>query len=53
MAQELGIPLTLGSDAHKPEEVGAEFELGKNLIQKYGKGKIAVFEKRKRRLIEI
>lgn len=45
---EYGIPLTLGSDAHAPTDVGRDFDLAKKLIHRYGNGKISVFNKRQR-----
>lgn len=47
-AGELGIPLTTGSDAHKPKDVGAGFEYAYSLIEKYAGGKLSVFSQRKR-----
>jgi histidinol-phosphatase (PHP family) len=45
---EYKIPLALGSDAHSPDEVGRDFDVAKQLIEKYGNGKISVFTKRQR-----
>ncbi|MFA5832490.1 MAG: histidinol-phosphatase HisJ [Bacteroidota bacterium] len=45
---ECDIPLTLGSDAHSPTDVGRDFDLAKVLIEKYGKGKVSIFTKRVR-----
>ena len=45
---EYHIPLTLGSDAHTPADVGRDFDLAKEFIMKYGRGKISVFNKRQR-----
>ncbi len=53
MAKELGIPLTLGSDAHKPAEVGSGFDVAVGLIEKYGDGKFSLFEKRQRREVKV
>ena len=44
---DCGVPVTLGSDAHAPEEVGADFAKAIELISKAGYRKIATFEKRK------
>lgn len=49
IAKELRIPLTLGSDAHKPYDVGKDFDLALAFIERYGNGKICVFEKRQRK----
>jgi histidinol-phosphatase (PHP family) len=48
IASELGIPLTLGSDAHTPGDVGRDFEHGRELIERYGRGMVSVFTKRQR-----
>ncbi len=50
---EFDIPLTLGSDAHKPTDVGRDFDLAKQLIGKYGKGKISTYTKRVRSEVSI
>ena len=46
--REYQIPLALGSDAHTPSDVGKDFDLAKQLIKKYGNGKVSVFTKRQR-----
>jgi len=51
-ARDLAIPLTLGSDAHTPDDVGRDFERALAFIEKYGRGKVAVFEKRQRREVK-
>lgn len=48
IASELGIPLTLGSDAHMPEDVGRDFDRAKALIETYGRGRVSVFTRRQR-----
>ena len=50
---EYGIPLTLGSDAHFPTDVGRDFDKAKQLIDKYGNGKISLFTNRKRSEVRI
>lgn len=50
---ELQIPLTLGSDAHTPTDVGRDFDLAKQLVEKYGNGKISLFTKRQRSEVRI
>jgi histidinol-phosphatase (PHP family) len=45
---EYKIPLTLGSDAHTPTDVGKDFDRAKEFIRQYGGGKISVFNKRQR-----
>lgn len=48
IARELQIPLTIGSDAHSPEDVGRDFDAIYDLVEAYGRGKISLFNKRKR-----
>jgi histidinol-phosphatase (PHP family) len=48
IARDLKIPMTLGSDAHKPEQVGLHFGIGIGLIEKYGSGRVSIFDRRKR-----
>ncbi len=50
---EYKIPLTLGSDAHTPTDVGKDFALAKQLIEKYGDGKISIFTRRERREVNV
>ncbi|MBW7887522.1 MAG: histidinol-phosphatase HisJ [Bacteroidetes bacterium] len=50
---ELKIPLTLGSDAHTPEDVGRDFGLAKEFIEKYGNGRISLFTKRQRSEVKV
>lgn len=50
---EYNIPLTLGSDAHTPTDVGADFSIAKQLVEKYGKGKISIFTQRERSEVHI
>ncbi len=51
-AAEYGIPLTTGSDAHKPQDVGSDFEYAYSLIDKYANGKISVFSQRNREEVD-
>ncbi|MBI4418062.1 MAG: histidinol-phosphatase HisJ [Ignavibacteriales bacterium] len=53
MIRELAIPLTLGSDAHSPGDVGRDFDRAVALIERYGGGHIAVFEGRERREVRV
>jgi len=48
-----GISLTLGSDAHAPEEVGKDFDKAIKLIKNIGYEEIARFTKRKMDLVKI
>lgn len=50
---ELDIPILLGSDAHDPLEVGWEFEKMIKILKEIGFTKLAHYEKRKRRFIDI
>ncbi len=51
--REMRIPLTLGSDSHRPEDVGRDFDLALELVRKFGDGKITIFDKRKRQEVSI
>ena len=42
-----GIPITLGSDAHKPEDMGRHFDYARTLLKEFGLRKLRVFEQRK------
>jgi histidinol-phosphatase (PHP family) len=50
--RDYGIPLTTGSDAHKPEDVAAGFDHVHSLIDQYAGGRVCVFTGRKRRQIK-
>ncbi|HML02549.1 MAG TPA: histidinol-phosphatase HisJ family protein [Candidatus Bathyarchaeia archaeon] len=50
---EHGIPATLGSDAHSPENVGQEFDKALTLLREVGYTQIARLTKRKRELIDL
>jgi len=43
------VPITLGSDAHKPCDVGRRFDEAKKLIQEVGYEQVCIFEMRRRR----
>jgi histidinol-phosphatase (PHP family) len=47
------VPVTLGSDAHNPEEVGRYFEKAIKLLKEIGYEKIAKFTKRKMELVKL
>lgn len=51
--RECGIPLALGSDAHTPSDVGRDFDLARELVERYGNGRISVFSKRQRSEVRI
>jgi histidinol-phosphatase (PHP family) len=48
-----GVPLTLGSDAHKPAEVGRYFDEARQLLLDLGVREIVAFERRQRRLVSL
>ena len=47
-ALSLDIPLTVNSDAHKPDQVGLQFTTVEKFLSRKGCGKLARFEQRKR-----
>ena len=49
---ELGIPILLGSDAHKPEEIAYEFKSITKMLKNIGFNQIVHFEKRKRSYVD-
>jgi len=53
IAKELRIPLTLGSDAHKPADVGGDFDAAIELIENFGNGRFCLFQKRERREVKV
>ena len=44
---QAGVPLTFGSDAHKPNEVGCDFDLAVELAKQAGYKEYVLFRKRK------
>ncbi len=50
MCLEAGAPIALSSDAHRPEDVGADYPLALELLDRCGVGELCVFEHRSRRL---
>lgn len=53
MCFDHGVPVTLGSDAHQPEDVGADFEQAVNLLRKTGYTETVRFDKRTREIVEL
>lgn len=51
LAFQKGVPITFGSDAHAPEEVGADFAETIQLAREVGYQQCCRFEQRKRRLV--
>jgi histidinol-phosphatase (PHP family) len=50
MCVEAGAPVALSSDAHRPEDVGADYDRAIELLDSAGVGELCVFEHRERRL---
>lgn len=53
LAFEIGVAITFGSDAHAPEEVGADFEQARSLAKEVGYRSTRVFQKRSYEEVEI
>jgi histidinol-phosphatase (PHP family) len=53
MCLEAGAPVALSSDAHRPEDVGADYDQALELLTASGVGELCVFERRERRLESI
>jgi histidinol-phosphatase (PHP family) len=50
MCVEAGAPVALSSDAHAPEDVGADYDQALELLDSLGVGELCVFDRRERRL---
>jgi histidinol-phosphatase (PHP family) len=50
MALETGAPVALSSDAHRPEDVGADYEKALEMLADLGVGELSVFSHRERSL---
>jgi len=50
MCLEAGAPVALSSDAHRPEDVGADYDQALELLDSLGVDELCVFEHRERRL---
>jgi histidinol-phosphatase (PHP family) len=50
MCLEAGAPVALSSDAHQPEDVGADYDQALELLDSLGVGELCLFEHRERRL---
>lgn len=48
-----GIPVTLASDAHAPEQVGWEFDRAVRLLKEVGYRQLATFTRRRRVMVEL
>jgi histidinol-phosphatase (PHP family) len=53
MAVEAGAPVALSSDAHRPEDVGADYDRALAVLKELGVNEICVFERRTCRAQEI
>jgi histidinol-phosphatase (PHP family) len=50
---QAGVPVALSSDAHLPQQVGADYDRALALLSELGVGRLSVFERRARRLEQI
>ena len=50
MCLQTGAPVALSSDAHRPQDVGADYDQALELLEGLGVGQLCVFERRERRL---
>ncbi|MFS0724706.1 histidinol-phosphatase HisJ [Paenibacillus sp. 1P07SE] len=50
-AREIGIPLTIGSDAHQPERLGQYLDQARELLRELGFTELATFRQRQRQMI--
>ncbi len=50
MCVEAGVPVALSSDAHRPEDVGADYGHALEMLERLGVDELSVFEHRARRL---
>ena len=50
MCLEAGAPVALSSDAHRPQDIGADYDQALELLGRMGVGELCVFERRARRM---
>jgi histidinol-phosphatase (PHP family) len=50
MCLEAGNPVALSSDAHRPQDIGADYDAALELLERLGVSELCVFERRVRRL---
>jgi histidinol-phosphatase (PHP family) len=50
MCVEAGVPVALSSDAHRPQDVGADYDRALELLESVGVSELCVFERGERRL---
>lgn len=48
-----GVPVILGSDAHRPEDVGRDIDRTAEILRKVGYREVAVFQKRRRTFLAL
>ncbi len=53
MCLDGGVPVALSSDAHRPDDVGADYDRALELLEDVGVRELSVFESRTRRLAPI
>jgi histidinol-phosphatase (PHP family) len=53
MCVQAGAPVALSSDAHRPEDVGADYDRALELLGRAGVGELCVFDRRRRRMAAI
>jgi histidinol-phosphatase (PHP family) len=53
LVKEFGIPITIGSDAHTPADVGRDFDIARTLAEQYAGGRISVYTRRERSEIRL
>ena len=53
LARQLDIPITFGSDAHIPDDTGADFDKGVALARRCGYDKLCRFTQRRRELVPL
>jgi histidinol-phosphatase (PHP family) len=51
--QKMGIPVTTGSDAHTPAQVGRDLDRARSLLVQAGYDQLTVFEKRRPRQVPL
>ena len=53
MCLDAGRPVALSSDAHRPEQLGRDYERAVELLDGLGVRQLAVFDRRKPRMAEL
>lgn len=53
LCRKMGIPVTIGTDAHKAEQIDSFLDKGMKLVKEAGYLELAVFEGRKRNIVKI